>query len=277
MAMSDDIRVRIDDDDDAGSTTRRSSNVAKESKTTPAESELNRAFAERAYWQNQLLQTRRDQVAAEIQHTNAAADAAEAALKNDLEMGDFAATAKRQREISQLETRRQALEDTAARLNAQPTQPADPVEAYAQNRTEPTQKWLREHRDFVTDPRKNARLTAAHWNAVAEGLVPDTENYFEHVEKAIGLRDEGEGRRSNESGSGGVTVRKARPGDPIPPGAVKMSRGEYEAATDGTLRWGYDDSHGRFKKDDPIGIREYVRRKQEMIRQGNWFNRPDSA
>jgi hypothetical protein len=165
-----------------------------------------------------------------------------------------------------LETRRLALEETAARLNAQPLQPPDPVEAYCAGRTEPTQKWLREHRDWVVDPTKNARLTSAHYAAVAEGLEPDTDRYFEHVEKAIGLRDGAQGR-----GNGGeVTIRKAKPGEAVPAGAHKMTRGEYESATDGTLKWGYDDPRGKFKKDDPIGVKEYIRRKQELKRQGRY-------
>src|SRR6478736_10060124 len=109
--MNDDIRVRIDDDD-SDSTSRRSSNVADEAGGRGAEAERNRAFAERAYLQNQLLQSQRDRVAAEIQHTNAAADTAESALRNDLETGDMVAAAKRHREMSQLETRRLALEET---------------------------------------------------------------------------------------------------------------------------------------------------------------------
>jgi hypothetical protein len=269
--MNDDIRVRIDDDDAGDSAPQRSSSV--DVNTKAVEAERNRAFAERASLENQLVQTRRAHLDAELRHVVTAGDAATAALTAALEAGDFTAVAARQREISQIETRRLDLENTAAQFSAQPRQPADPVEAYAQNRTEPTKKWLREHRDWVVDPQKNARLTSAHYAAVAEGLEPDSDRYFEHVEKTIGLRDGGRGRSSgdNESGSDGVTVRKLKAGDPIPHGAVKLSRGELAAATDGTLRYGYDDPHGRFKRDDPIGIREFVRRKQELQKQGRYF------
>jgi hypothetical protein len=272
----DNIRVRIDDDDDgAGSAPWRGSDDAN---VKAAEAERNRAFAERAYLQNQLLRTRCDQVAAEIQHTTVAAEAAEVALKNDLEAGDMVAAARRNREISQIEVRRLNLEQTAAQLQATPPLPADPLEAYCAGRTEPTRRWLQEHRDWVTDPKKNVRLTAAHWSAVADELVPDSPAYFEAVEKAIGLRDGGRARGDNGDDvhrTSDVTVRKHRRGDPIPSGAVRMTKGEYEAATQ-IIKWDRDDPQGRFKKHEPIGVREYLRRKELMQQQGGWYDRPES-
>jgi hypothetical protein len=74
----------------------------------------------------------------------------------------------------------------------------DPVEAFCEGKTEPSARWLREHRDWVTNPQKNARLTSAHFDAVAEGLTPDSSEYFEHVERAIGLD-----RRSANDDRGG--------------------------------------------------------------------------
>ena len=51
---------------------------------------------------------------------------------------------------------------------------------------------------------------------------------------------------------------------------VRLTRGEANAATDGTLVWNYDDPSGqkRFRKGDNIGIQEMARRKLEMSKQG---------
>jgi hypothetical protein len=44
------------------------------------------------------------------------------------------------------------------------------------------------------------------------------------------------------------------------------------AATDGTLVWNYDDPSGKakFKKGEPIGIREMARRKSLMTKEGRY-------
>ena len=50
---------------------------------------------------------------------------------------------------------------------------------------------------------------------------------------------------------------------------IRLSPGEAQSATDGTLVWNYDDPSGknRFKKGDPIGIQEMARRKHELQKQ----------
>ena len=40
------------------------------------------------------------------------------------------------------------------------------------------------------------------------------------------------------------------------------------------LTWGYDDPNGRFKKNEPIGVREYLRRRDEIRKDPSW-NRLD--
>lgn len=161
-----------------------------------------------------------------------------------------------------------------------PRLPADPVEAVAQNRTPEAAAWLRAHPEYVLDERKAAKATAAHHDALANDLEPDSPAYFDHVEKFIGLRNSGNSRRGRGDGgssdgvegSGGaapVTVLKR--GEAPVPGTrlVKMRRSEYEAATQ-HLTWGYDDPHGRFKKSDPIGVAEYLRRRQIQDSSPEW-------
>lgn len=219
-------------------------------------------------------------------------NAAETEYKTAMEAGDFAAAAKAQRKMSQAEARALRLteakddlevarkakpdtERTEQRTQQQEQRPADPVEAYIRGRTEPTANWLRQHAEFITDPRKNAKLTAAHYDAVGDGIAPDTDEYFERVETFIGLRKADDGQQQTQQ-----NPKSRRPNvAPVTPSGggtngggneVRLSKREADAATDGTHVWNYDDpsTNKRFKKGDPIGVQEFARRKQEMQKQG---------
>lgn len=216
-------------------------------------------------------------------------EAAKRDIKTAGEAGDFdaqSAAYARLAKASALELRYdEAKADIETRKAAKPepvARPSDPVEAYIQGRTEPTAAWLREHREFVTDPRKNAKLTGAHYDAVGDGLSPDTTEYFEHVEKFLGLRkadvpvtDGDQVQRpgaikkpaarmaapvNGSGGSGGATGGNE----------VRLSQREAAAATDGTHTWNYDDPspQKKFKKGDVIGVQEFARRKLKLTEQG---------
>jgi hypothetical protein len=157
-----------------------------------------------------------------------------------------------------------------------PTVPADPVEAACVGRTEPTARWLREHPDWVLDRQKNAKLTAAHFDAEADGVVPDTPEYFARIEKQIGLRGNGSARGSAGGAlrNSGVHPADFNPGDVsthIRDGGreVFLTKGEAKAANDGTLVWNYGPLKGK-----PIGTQEAARRKAAMFAEGR-YNRLD--
>lgn len=221
------------------------------------------------------------------------AEAATAAYQTAMEAGDFAAAAKAQRRMASAEAKIGRLDEAKADLEARKaekperaeraetrTAPADPVEAYISNRTEPTAKWLREHREFVTDPKKNITLTKAHFDALDHDLVPDTPEYFAHVETVIGLRKSESDTKSNGNGQQAQTKRRATvPVAPVQQSGggtngggreVRLSQREAAAAQDGTHVWNYDDPspQKRFKKGDPLGVQEFARRKLEMTKQG---------
>ncbi len=52
---------------------------------------------------------------------------------------------------------------------------------------ERAREWLREHRDYVTDPRKNAKLQNMHWEALDAGHKEFSTGYFIEMEKLLGL------------------------------------------------------------------------------------------
>ena len=130
----------------------------------------------------------------------------------------------------------------------------------------------------MSDPKKNAKLSAAHYNAVAEGLAPDSSEYFDSVETFIGIK--GNGKANGHSNGKEQPKRKASvPVAPVQQSGgvtsgngteVRLNKSEAQAATDGTIVWNYDDPSGqkRFKKGDPVGVQEFARRKAKMTAQG---------
>ncbi len=108
-----------------------------------------------------------------------------------MQSGDFDRVTKIQREMSaneakllQLENGRQAME-SAPRKPEPVAPPADPVEAFASQLSRRSADWVRQHPEFVTDQRLNAKMIAAHNLAVADGIPTDTDEYFEAIENTL--------------------------------------------------------------------------------------------
>ena len=90
--------------------------------------------------------------------------------------------------LSTLENGKNALE-TKLKQPVQPVQPNDPVEALASQLTPRSAAWVRANPDVVRDQNKYQEMVRAHNHAVGEGFVPDSDAYFEHVERRLGLRE----------------------------------------------------------------------------------------
>ena len=124
---------------------------------------------------------------------------------NTLAEGDYTKAAKIQRQMAQTESRlmqlaqgKEAVEERLTydrqmlqqqRQQPQPRfeeQPTDPIEAQIQAVRSPTsQAWLRSHRDVLADPVKTKLMTAAHYEADALNIQPDTPEYFAHIENKV--------------------------------------------------------------------------------------------
>lgn len=257
--------------------------LAAERRAQEATQYAQRALQEAEHARSQTAETEFGSITHGLSAAEAEAEAGATEFARAMEAGDFAAAAKAQRRMSKAESRIERLEEIKANVERrreepreapQYQQPTDPVEAYVQGRTERTAGWIREHRDFVVDPRKNAKLTAAHFDAVGEGLTPDTDAYFAHVETRLGLRSESNGQEPPKP-------RRQAPVAPVTSTSqggvsgmqVSLSKGEQAAATDGTLTWTkYDHQRGLIKDPkligEPIGLKEYARRKLELTKAG---------
>jgi hypothetical protein len=241
--------------------------------------------------QSEVVTSQTETLESGIAAAEAEAAQAEAAYAAAFEAGDAMAVARAQRvmatAVSRKERLSEALEDLKEEVKAKPAQrqdPAqrprqaqqDPVEAFASNMTPKSAAWIRAHPEAITDKKKNARMLAAHNDAVADDVEIESPEYFRRVEAAINKGAakpaagvDGDGRRPSSAAAGG--------GNPGGGGSlngggteVRLTKGEARSATDGTLVWNWDDTspEKKFKKGDPIGLAEMARRKHYGMKNG---------
>lgn len=145
----------------------------------------------------EVTQSRFDAVTNGIAAATAEAETAQRDLEAAILGADAKAQADAQRRIARAESNLSRLEEGKAALEAeyrasqaqpQPQQqPVDPIDAW--NLPDTAKTWLKGHRDYVTDPRKNAKIQALHWDIVDEGHEAFSTTYFESMERHLGLRE----------------------------------------------------------------------------------------
>jgi hypothetical protein len=239
---------------------------ASEKKTAEYQAEAEHYRSRRLAAEAELA---RRQYGAAVQSVEQTEQSAQWEYARAMERADFDAAARAQTQLSEAAARKVQLEQHRDQFERQAA--GDPFDRYVAQFTDPTQRWMRNHKDWITDPEKNAKLQKAHHHAVGEGHKVDSDEYFEHVEKRIGLHGE-----SNRRGS--IVKNKTLPegvnsGNPnthkLGPNRVFLTPGECRTATDGTLVW----SHGP-KKGQPLGLEEFSRRKLRLLAAGA-YNRLD--
>lgn len=115
-----------------------------------------------------------------------------ASYREAMSIGDYDKAAEYQASMSenaaklvQLENGRQAME---SKPKAQPEAyraPQDPVEMLASQLSPRSAAWVRRNPQFATDQRLFQKMIAAHNLAVADGLSPDSDEYFASVEDTL--------------------------------------------------------------------------------------------
>ena len=206
------------------------------------------------------------------------------------EAGDFAKASDFGRKMAKAEARIGRLEEGKADVEARKTIPpveapvtrqtqADPFEAAIANATPRAQKWLRDHPTYVTDQVLNAEANLAHNKAIKAGFVVDSDAYFDFCEQDLRLKA---APKSNGAANGGQQPERRTQSMPAAPVSrettpiggsmtstqVVLTPGEQRAATDGTIVHNTNDPDGKFKRGEPIGLREMGRRKLALQKQG---------
>lgn len=159
-----------------------------------AERRANEAAQEAYRYQAEAQDSNKHLVANAIESVKQTTDILKSNYQNAMATGDFAAAADIQTEIAtnaarlmQLEQGRQALE-TAPKREAPAPYVADPVEALASQLSPRSADWVRRHPEYATDQNLYRKMIAAHNLADADGIAPDSDEYFNSIESTLRIR-----------------------------------------------------------------------------------------
>lgn len=148
-----------------------------------------------------------------------------AALSNN----DYDAAAEAQEQMSLNAAKLLQLENGKAAMEAELKQPQpvremarniDPVEAFASQLSPRSADWVRQNPQFVTNPRLNQKMIAAHNLALADEIPADTDEYFSFVEsllkpKSTQSRAETQSESAFSSASTATQRRSSPPAAPV--------------------------------------------------------------
>ena len=132
---------------------------------------------------------------------------AKANYRAAMSTGDYDRAAEYQEMLSTNAAKLLQLENGRVALENKPKErpvPADPVEAFAAQLTPRSADWIRQHPQCVTDPRLQQKMIAAHNLALADGIRPDTDEYFAAVEGTLGMKRAVEAPLRNIASNAGV-------------------------------------------------------------------------
>lgn len=207
---------------------------ASERRRIAAESEVTRLAGERSKDQTVISDSRLLVIESTIQTNETKKAEIMRRMKDAKEAGDYDAETNAQAELSevvldlkQAKLGKDRLENEIEEAKTAPKPPAssgDALEDWLGTQTkmgEPSKRWLREHRDYVEDPEKNAELTLAHTRAVKAGHKENSPGYFAAIETELGLGDEPEAETPRRSAEVVAPVGRsgqapARVASPIP-------------------------------------------------------------
>jgi hypothetical protein len=231
------------------------------------------AFSDRNVAFNDLRAAKLDETLQRQRALETRAEAEQAAAAQALEVGNWQDHALRQKNMTELAVARARAEDEQRYWQNQPVHPSDPVEALIQSKAaEPlTQQWLRSHPSEAvalatgSDSYRVAKIQASHADAIAQGHVPGSAQYFSHIDRLLGAKSATRGS-DNEGDKRVVRVVKQR--QPAA-GENELSPGELRAATEDVL-WGRE---GGAKCGTPIGVEEYIKRRNAMRKTPGWFDK----
>lgn len=114
-------------------------------------------------------------------------------LQYAMQTGDHARQVDIQESISDNKAKLLQLNNGLEAMKAKPKAPpppahSDPVEAFASRLSARSADWVRAHPEFVRDPAKNRKMIAAHELAMADGIAPDTDEYFSAIEETLRVK-----------------------------------------------------------------------------------------
>lgn len=144
------------------------------------------------------LELQLDSILNAITAAEAEAASAQQSFEQAAANGEYKAQADAQLKLSRAAARLESLESGKQGLEtrieqAKKTPPKtesspDPFEANIANLPDAAKIWLRGHREYMTDARKNAKIQSAHWDVLDEGHQAYSSAYFNALEIKLGLK-----------------------------------------------------------------------------------------
>ena len=139
-----------------------------------------------------------------------------AAYANAMQNGQFDKAADIQLDMSSNAAKLLQLENGKQAMAERPKTPPpaiDPVEELAARLTPESAAWVRAHPICATDPKMFRKMIRAHEDAVDDGIKSDTPEYFEAVERRLGLnqRQETETDEDGTEQAAKVVSRRSSP------------------------------------------------------------------
>lgn len=167
-----------------------------------------------------------------------------------MSINNFEEAAKIQAQMSQNAVRSAQFEAEIDNLKRQesPQQSGSQLDQIIKAVSPESARWLRSNREHLSDDRAIRRMFRAHEDAVDDGIKPDTDEYFEFIEKRLGIVDEpkeeaprkrvrDEDDDDEPMSAAAKPAAKASPPPPAPverygsrPNVVRLSRAEAETA-----------------------------------------------
>lgn len=99
---------------------------------------------------------------------------------------------------------------------------------------ESAKRWLRDHPEYLSDPRKNAKIQSLHWDILDEGLDAFSSEYFESMERHLGMR-KAQAVQEDRDVPVSAPVSRSTPSNSSAttsdPGRVSLTKEQREAAS----------------------------------------------
>lgn len=172
-----------------------------------------------------------------------------------------ASIAAAQLDVRNYELAREEFERVAEqRAQKKPAQTHDPVEEYIGQFTAPVQNWARKHKsDLFSKPSRTQKAVALHYEAVDEGIAPDTDAYFAYLDKHMGYaetKDQPEPKKAQHQRPVMAAAPVSRSSNGVGGNMVELTAAERETA-------------GRLG----MSLTKYAKYKKELTEKGrdpNW-------
>ena len=188
-------------------------------------------------------------------------------LKDAMAAGDYDAAAniqadmiKADNDLRQLQTGKQQYEAAGK----QQAKAVDPVESLASQLTPRSADWVRAHPEYARDPAMTRRMVRAHEDAVDEGLVADTDEYFAFVETKLKIRKPEAPKQEESALSEAAAPTQRRSAPPAAP-VSRSGTGTGGTRSNVVSLNSAEREHAR-----AMGMtdREYAIQKQALIKEG---------